>query len=236
MVAAKQIDKNLSAAIRISGISVSGGSANVSTQIGAVLATAGDEGVSVPTQALGGSNKIGVMVTHPNNRCEIYNGTTKEKIAGTGSEVYGRLTESGGVYTLSFFTLNAGNQVAHSFPSAVAIDFEFNYRFDFGRFPADGIVGSKNRNVSDDPTGTAGASLFTEMLTVTALNTVSDLTKNPNQVGNVMLVVNDAVYFPIGGAAAPFSISGKTISWSATNAKFNLETTDGLRVRYTTNE
>jgi hypothetical protein len=236
MVAAKQIKKNLSAAIRISGVSVSGNSANVSTAIGSVLATAGDGGVSVPSQALGGSNAIGVIVTNPNNRCEVYNATTKEKIAGAGSEVYGRVTESGGVYTLSFFTLSGGAETTHSFASAISIDFEFNYRFDFVRFPADGIVGSKNRNVSDDPTGTAGASLFTEPLTVTALNTIGELSKTPNQVSNVMLVVNEALYFPIGGASAPFSISGKVITWSTTNAGFNLDTTDVVRVRYTTNE
>jgi hypothetical protein len=234
MVAAKQIRRTLSASARVSGVSVSGNSAVVTTQITTTLSTAGDGGVSVPVQALGGSNTIGVIVTSPNNRCEIYNGTTKEKIAGAGSEVYARLAESSGTYTLSFFTLVAGTETAHTFASATPIDFEFNYRFDFARFPADGIVGIKSRNVADD--ASSNGSVITESLTVTALNVISSLSKTPDKSSNVLLIINRVCYTPLGGAAAPFSLAGKDITWNAANAGFSLETTDIAQVRYTTNE
>lgn len=235
MVKAKQIEKNLSAYVRVGAFSATGTDDVVTTPITTALNTAGDGGVSVPLQPSTAVGTIGVITTSPNNRVEIYNATTKEKINdASGDEVYGRLTHSGGVYTLSYFTLpSSGTETAYNFASSTSIDFEFSYRFDFGRYPTDGAIAVRARNVSDDPAAGGGRTVV-EQLTVTGQNAIANLTFTPTTTANVLLIVNRAVYETLGTAA--FSVSGRTITWSAANAGFNIETTDRVIASYTTNE
>lgn len=232
----KHLIKPLSASVRINGFSASGSSGTVTTPLSTALSTAGEGSTSVPVQAVGGSNTIGVVVASPNNRVEVYSATTKRKIANAnGDEVYARLTEATGVYTLSYFVLPAsGTETAFTFASATNIDFEFNYRFSFDRLPADAIVSTRARNVSDDPAAIAGGGLTPrdEFLTVTALNTVSGLSFVPSGTAIVELVVNGESFDSFGGANAPFSVSGQAIIWNAVNARMPLETTDRVVARY----
>lgn len=230
----KHVIKPLSAAVRINGFSASGSSSTVTTPITTALSTAGEGSAAVPVQAVGGSNTIGIVVASPNNRVEVYASNTKQKISDASNEVYARLTEASGVYTLSYFTLASGIETAFTFSSATNIDFEFNYRFPFDRLPADAIVSARARNVSDDPAAIAGGGLTprAELLTVTALNTVGNLSFAPASNAVVNLFVNGESFDTFGGANAPFSISGQAITWSATNARMALETTDRVVARY----
>ncbi len=231
----KHVLKSLSAPVRINNFSANGATAIVTSAITTALATAGEGSVSVPLQISSGS-AIGVITTGANNRVEVYSATSKQKIAnGSNNEVYGRITESGGVYTLSFFTLpSSGSEAVHTFASATSIDFEFNYRFDFARFPADGIISARSRNVSDDPFAIAGGGLTPrmEVLTVTSLNTINSLSFVPANTTTIALIVNGETFDTLGGAAAPFSVSGQAISWSAVNARMPLETTDRVIASY----
>jgi hypothetical protein len=233
----KQIkDLYLSAAVQVMGLSVSGNSANISAAIGTALSTAGDGGTSVPAQALGGSNKVGVIVATPHNRCEIADNTTGEKFASaTDGEVYGRLTAAGAVYTLSFYTIEAGVETAYSFAAATSIKIEFNYRFHVAKLPADALIATRSRNIADDPAVTGDGQKYTEALTVTALNVVSDLAKTPTDPDDVTLTVEGLVYKPVG-SSPDFSIVDKTITWNAANAGFDLETTDEVIADYCTKE
>ncbi len=232
MIPAKQIIKPQSASVRVNGFSASGTSGVLTTAIGTALSTAGEGGVSVPVQPLGGSNTIGVIVTGANNRTEIYGGASKLKLTdASGNEVFGRITEAGGVYTLTYFSLVAGVETAHSMP-AEAIDIEFSYRFDFARFPADAAIAVSARNISNDPAGAGGATPRNERLTVTALNTVSDLGFTPLNAATFALFVNGQQFDTFGGGAAAFSLSGVAITWSAANAGFPLEVADRVTARY----
>jgi hypothetical protein len=234
-VPAKQSIKFMSAPVRMNGISVSGSSADISTAIATALSTAGDGGVSVPTQVLGGTNKIGVLTTAPSNRCKIYAALSDGEIVANDERVYGRLTESGGVYTIAFYRFtNAGVETAYSFASATNIDIEFNYRFDWHRLPADAIIAIESRDIAQDSSG-SGQKVFRERLTIATQNVIPDLTKTPDQNYNVTFIINGLVYSSIGGSA-PFSISGKTATWSVANAGFNLDTTDRIDASYTTLE
>ncbi|NJR38530.1 MAG: hypothetical protein HC781_06385 [Leptolyngbyaceae cyanobacterium CSU_1_4] len=235
----KQIIKFLSAPIRLTGISVSGSSADISTAIATALSTAGDGGVAVPTQVVGGSNKVGIITLAPSNRCEIALSTSKDKIlALNGEEIFARLSEAGGIYTLSFLTLpDTGTETAHSFASAATIDVEFNYRFDFNRLPSDAIIAIGTRNINQDSAvGGGGSKLFRERLTIATQNTVPVLAKTPDQAYNLVLIINGLEYSTLGGGSAPMSVSGKTVTWSASNAGFNLDTTDKVDASYTTLE
>lgn len=237
-VPAKQIIKIQSAFVRVGGFTANGSSNTATTAITTALSTAGAASTSVPLQP-SVSEGLGVITTGSNNRVELYDATTKDKIqAANGEEVYGRLTEASGVYTLSYYTLpNTGVETAYTFSGATSIDFEFPYRFDFARFPTDGAIAIRARNISDDPSSSTGQA-YAEQLTVTATNTLSVLTKTPVATSTFQLRVNGVDYDTLGSSAARVSVNltTKAVSWSAANAGFNLETTDRVIARYFTFE
>ena len=59
----------------------------------------------------------------------------------------------------------------------------------------------------------------TDVLTVTGLNTVSNLSRTPNS-GLFLLILNGLTFVP-AGSPAPFSVSGTTITWSSTVYSIN---------------
>lgn len=66
----------------------------------------------------GGASAVGVVTSAPNNRCEIRNSSTLKAIDdGAGNLVYGRITESSGTWTLSYYSNVAGVETAYSFSS-----------------------------------------------------------------------------------------------------------------------
>jgi hypothetical protein len=66
----------------------------------------------------GGAATEGVITYAPANKVALLNATNGGQIEdGEGQRVYGRLTESAGVWTLSFYTLEAGVETAHSLSS-----------------------------------------------------------------------------------------------------------------------
>ncbi|MBD2437365.1 hypothetical protein [Nostoc sp. FACHB-110] len=228
MLKSKQITKLIDAAIGINGLTASGNSTTVTSQITSALSSAGDGGVSVPLQ-VATSTTIGVVISS-SLILQILDATTKQVLVdGSGNEIYGKLTQSGGVYTLSYYSLVSGTETAYSF-SSTSIYFEFAYRFDFYRLP---VSFALNKNVYDDYLSPTAAKVYTEVLTVTGTNTLSNLTKTPSTTSNVLLFVNNAVYSAI---ASDFSVSSKTITWSAAAAGFSLDTGDSVVAHYTTNE
>ena len=234
-IKAKQIERFQSAYIRIEAFNAAGIDDVVTTPLTSALATAGQGGQSVPLQASTSETTVGVITTGAYNRVEIYDSTTKDKLADAlGNEVYGRITHSGGVYTLTYYSLVSGTETSYTFGSATDIDFEFVYRFDFHRFPTEGGIGVGSRNVAQDPAG-SGEDIFEEQVTVTALNTLNDLTKTPANTTCVILFVNGVAYAPVGGSP-PFSIAGKVLTWSSVNAGFSVETTDRVVAHYPTFE
>lgn len=66
----------------------------------------------------GGASALGVITSAPNNRCEIRTATTGLEVNDTqGQKVYARITESVGIWTLSFYTNEAGVETAHTLSS-----------------------------------------------------------------------------------------------------------------------
>jgi len=231
LLQSKQVSRLFQSYIRVSGFTAAGADDVVTTAITTALSTAGDGGVSVPLQVFSAS-QVGVVTTGANNRIEIYNATTKAKILTTGgNEVYGRLTESSNVYTLTYYELASGVETAYTFAST-SIDFEFVYQFDFYRVPAAFAIGVTTRNISQDP-ASSGGSVFREPITVTGTNTLNNLTKTP--ITSVALVVNGLTESTVDGTPA-FSVLNKVITWSASNAGYSLATTDKVTAVYSTNE
>lgn len=207
----------------------SSSSNNVTAAITTVLSTAGRGGVSVPLQVAATAESIGLVTAAADNRVEIWRTSDGAKIAASGNEVYGRLTEAGGVYTLSYFTSVGGTETVYTFPSATSIDFYFSYRYDLARIPTNFATRLVARNVSQDPAGTgsgSSAQWFPEKRNVTALNTIDALTKTPTSATNVFLIVNGKTENAFGGGSAAFSVnlSTKAITWNAANAQYALQT------------
>ena len=96
--------------------SITGSSVNVSSQMGGSIPSTGD-------------TVKGVVVTNIINYCFLkdVNGTPFED--GSGNEVYGRLTESSGVWTLSFYVLIAGVETAYSFSTSSTIQWYYQQLF-----------------------------------------------------------------------------------------------------------
>ena len=230
---AKQIEKYLSSFVRVSGFSALGTSDTVTTDVTTALSTAADNGGSVPVQQAVltyGSYVEGVIVTPPYNRCEVYDSTTLQKIVdGSGNEVYARITFSSPNYVISYYTLVAGVETAYTF-AATTIDFEFTYLFNFDHLPNSSLVGVKERNVADD--GNSSGKPFFEILTVTALNTLSNLSFAPVDVSQVWLTVNSISTLHAG---TNFTVTGQAFSFSGgqiASTGFDIETTDEVFAHY----
>lgn len=233
-VKGKQINKLFSGYIRVSGSSVTGSSVDVTTDITSILTTAGYNGQPLLLTPSTGPNSGGVIVDVPYNRVEIFDNLGKEKIVDAGKEVYGRITELLGVYTLSFYFKDDSNiETVHTFGAATPIDFEFAYRFEFGELPTEIFIGLTSRNVVTDAGGAGDGTLYKEAITVTGLNTLASLTYLPISSTNPILFVNGKPEFAIG-ATPSFSTSGTTITWLPANAGYDLDPTDVVTAEYMT--
>jgi len=219
------------ARVSIGGFAGTAAASNVITSaLTTALSTAGDNGVAVPLQ-IAGANALGVITTPPDNVAIVLDATNKRPLADvSGNEIYGKITEAAGVYTLSYFKLVAGVETIHTFASANSLDVFFAYRYDAARFPKNAGLVIGGRIINQDPSSSGGGSTVrSERLTVTATNTFSALTVAPTSATNIILIVGlngggESVN-PFGGAAAAFSVSGTTITWSAVNAGYSVPTT-----------
>lgn len=226
----KQIFKPLAANIALAGFAANGGSGNISSALSTALSTASNAGGQVPVQP-STSGGVGVMTGSPDNRAEIYLTGTQLKIDdGSGNEVYGRVTFSAAVYTLTYYSLVAGTETAYAFGGSTNIDIEFGYVFDFSDLPVDAIRSLKARRVSDDPTANIPVYFF-EALTVTGDWTVPDLTYSPKDVAQVRLTVNGQLLF----AGTHFTITVKSFGFSSgqkTAIGYTIKTTDFVVAEY----
>lgn len=240
MAKIKQINPGqalFSGSVQVNGFTASTGITTCTAALTTALSGAGRGGVTVPLQVSLTEDAIGVITTGANNLCELFDSATKEKLKdGLGNELYGRLSESAGAYSLSYYSLVAGVETGFNFTAPKNIDFRFNYRFDGASLPTDFVLSANARSVNQDPSGRGGGSPYAEKLTVTALNTLTDLAKTPAANTTLRLIVNGESVDAFDGSSAPFELAGKTIVWSATNAKYSLETTDRVIARYYTNE
>ncbi len=233
---ASQIKRLFDSYLRIDNFSATGLNDVVTTPITTLLGSAGDLGVTVPLQVStynSGTQTEGLITTGTGNKVEIYDSTTKQKLDDNqGNEVYGRLTESGGVYTLTYYSLISGVETAFDI-GTTTIDFEFLYRFEFHNLPVNFAVAIQSRNIDDDG-GNNNGRLVVERVTVTSTNTLANLTYTPDVPSNVQLSVNGKLEDTLSGSG--LSISGKTFTWTAGTVGYNCLTSFRVVAQYTTLE
>ena len=229
----KLINKILSGWIKITEFTYSGGatSVNITSTIGSALLTAGEGGVAVSLLPSTASNVNGVIVTPPNNKVEVWDSATKSKIASpAGNEVYGKITHSSGIYSLSLYTLVSGIEQVFTFSGNFQIDFDFGYRFRFEEFPTDGIISNITRNVNQDTQGSNGIEI-TEVREVLSTNVLQNLSSPPSAPLRTKLLVFGKVEDCISPNAS-FSVSGTIITWNSSNAGYSLQPGDRVVAIY----
>ena len=227
---AKQITKFLEARRSVTGLTTTSGVSNIITAaLGVVAASDG-----VPVQVANKSNGTVGFIVSGNNKIDIWSSSTKDALQDQkGNEVYGKITKPGADYLIEFYSRISGVETAYSMPASKVLDFTVNYYFDFARLPDDVLTRVNSLVVGQDPD--IGAFEYTELLTVSSLNTVSDVTKNPtSNIETAYLIINGQVEDNLASGA--FSLSGKVITWNAANAGYNLEVGDRVVARYKTFE
>lgn len=228
---AKQIKKVLSAPVGVSSFTANGANDVVTTALTNALTTAGAGGVSVPLQKASDDFTTGVSV---GGISPITLTATGDSISdGAGNQVYGRVTEAGGVYTLTYYSSVAGVETAYSFVADTVISFNFCYQFDFKDLPTKAICSSTSRNIADDLASANGAP-YPEQRTPTATNTIPNLTKIPTAGTPIFCMVNGKVEKTLSGGAV--SVVGKVVTWNAANAGYDVNTTDDVWFAYFTRE
>jgi hypothetical protein len=120
--------------------SVSGTSTTVTTEMSGKIPSSG-------------TTVKGVVVTTVYNRVVIRNFSDDEILDGSGNEVYGRITESAGTWTLSYYSLVSGTETAYSFSASSDVRWYFQELFN---------------PIVDAP-------VYSELATVPSENTTSDV-------------------------------------------------------------
>jgi len=225
---AKQINKLLAGWVPLSNQTVSSAnSLNVTSALTTALSTAGNNSTSVPLNANGSSTAEGVITSSSTNEVPIYAYPAGTPISIAGAQVYGLITQSGGVYTVSFYTLVSGTQTAATLNQA--INLLIPYSFTFSDLPYTALLQQSDSN----PGASAGGSkVYNDIgVTCTATNTISNLTKTPADPNSVTLYVNGQAL----SAGNSFSVSGQSVTLSSGQISFNgynITTTDNIFATY----
>ena len=220
----------MAAYVYLSGVSVASNTATVTTPLTTALATAGSGGVAVPL-ALGNEATMtqGVLIS-TTLRLPVVDNVTKEPIVDntTNNEVFGIMSESGGVYTFDLKTLTDAGVEQTADVADGTMDLGAPYLFDFVTYPSDSAIRFSSYQVGQDATA-AGGKLMVENLAVTATDTLADLSVTPFDGTKINLNIDGHVE-PISQGA--FTISGATVTWVPAVAGYALETTDKVTVSF----
>jgi len=188
----------------------------------------------------GGSDTVaGVIASTPHNKVYLREAGTGHQIvdAVNGTSVFARLTESSGAWTLSYFSLVNGTEVAFDFTGHPMVGSNINFRWcevvQAANYKATSIVYA-GEGVDEYDAGASSASAhhhINDPITVTANGQISlTLANEPKDVADVVLIINTATY----NSPESFTVVGTTLTWTATaaNGGFDLETTDKVVAQY----
>lgn len=225
MLKLKQLLGFFDGTIGVTGFTTSSSSStDVTAAITAVLATAAKDGSSVPLQVASGDTE-GVVTS---SIVEIFDSATKDKILADndGAEVYGKITESSGVYTLSYFFIDVNGVEQTYTMTGQVIDFGVQYRFSMANLPYDFAL---SQNVAQDANGGNPGNIIVETLIPTALNTIPNMTSIP-----VGFEIKTAIYATVNGhdqLGEGLSVSaGGAVTAVPATIGYSIETSDIVRV------
>ena len=192
----------------------------------------------------GGSNSAaGVFTTNPNNKVFLRESDTgKAVVSGSGmtaKSVFGRLTESAGTWTLSFFTLIAGIETAYDFSADYDggahplagdnFDFRWCESVQIKDSAPTAIVYAGEGIDEFDPSSPTNHQHIVETIAVTSNGqTGFALSQTPKDATDVVMTVNGVRYEY--GAGKDYTIAGSTVTWL--DVDFTMATTDEVIFTY----
>jgi hypothetical protein len=218
----KQVDQHFDGDLYLSGLTMPAAAAatfDLSTAVTTAANVAGRNGAPVPVQVATDIDTSGFVLT---GIVQVSDSNTKPMADSNGNEIYGRLTEAAGVYTLSFYSMVSGVETAYTMTENTAFNAVIGYRYDLHLMPPTATRSPLSVRIAQDPVG-AGATR--EVVAVTAINTLANLAGTPN--GLLQLHVNGQV-IDVGTSTSKIapgvSFSGQAISWKSKPVDFNTAT------------
>jgi len=237
LLQAKQIKKIISGFITLSPKLVNSGttSVNITAEIITLLTTAGFNGSALSNLESTNETLAGIITNTPYNFVDISLNpdlTKLSTITSSYKEVYGRITKVGADWIVTYYYFNtSGVETPYTLTDNYSFRLNIPYRFELKNLPSDFAIKYRSDNPNSSGGTGSNALLFTEVLTVSAPNIVSDLTYLPYLSSNITLNVNGEVLNHIG-VTKPFSVIGKVITWDPVVAKFNLAISDKVVAQY----
>lgn len=182
----------------------------------------------------GNQGQAGIVTTTPNNKVQIRASATQQPFEATpgGPDVYGRITEAGGVYTLSYFYDDNGVETAFTMPTDVGIDILYPESVDFSDLPfnaivngvsfVDGLPAAHQHTLAEIPELSVSATDINDLATLAALAAPTgaaligvDDSAMANLVGTDLQTILTNIDSQLGGADAPINRNGVNISAQA---------------------
>lgn len=188
--------------------------------------------------ASGGTDTtVGVIASTPNNKIYLREAGTGHQIKDTvnGVSVFGRLTENAGAWTLSYFVLVNGTEVSYDFTGHPLVGANINFRWcevvQAANYKPTSVVNAGEGIDEYDASSASAHQHINDVIAITSNGqTALTLSQIPKDANDVVLVVNTATY----NQPESFTVSGSTVTWTATAASggFDLETTDKVVAIY----
>jgi hypothetical protein len=204
------------ASLKSIAVNASSASTVITTAFNAALSALG-----VPAQAAtmaAGANVPGVFTSTPHNFVSVFGVNRKPILTANGRTVYGRLTFSGGVWTLTYYTWSGTTEEPHTFADAASIDIVFSLFTHAADRPLGYEVLVTEYDLSSHSSG--GNGLVRVQLNTTAQDTIADMTDNA-PTGNALLVYN-GIQYDSNRTDPFFTVNAKAVTWNFSNAGFHL--------------
>ncbi len=178
----KQIDNNKIANQIVAGFVASGNNDVVTSEL---VTAAAVDGVTVIASD-GSESSLGFLVTIPNNKIKIIDNISKTLIADLNSnEIFGRLTESSGVYTLSYFSIQSGIETVVVINQT--IDFLPAYNYALKDFPFNSAI----RLINSTLNVVAFPPSFLSVTSNVTINQHFDIVEIDKTAGNIIITLGD---------------------------------------------
>ena len=225
---------SLTAAVAGPSITLSVVGEDVASDLTTAAATGGNDGVAVTDVPSTAFDVAGWGVTAPENYVLISDDTSRAALSdSSGREIFSRITEDTGVYTLSHYVLIAGVETPYAFTSAQSIKFIPPYNFELDDYPFDADARVLNARLLEDASGGIVPDFAeAESNTVTGDDTFSALANTPLSGAKVTLIINSETYME----DVHFTRSGTALTWTFTkgspNFGFTVKTTDDVHAYY----
>lgn len=191
-------------------------------------------GVSPSGVPGGNQGQAGIVTTTPNNKVQIRASATQQPFEATpgGPDVYGRITEAGGAYTLSYFYDDNGVETAFTMPTDVGIDILYPESVDFSDLPfnaivngvsfVDGLPAAHQHTLAEIPELSVSSTDITDLATLAALAAPTgaaligvDDSAMTNLTGTDLQTILTDIDSQLGGPSAPINRNGVNISAQA---------------------